>query len=200
LPQLLTLARGRVSIAIPCLPALRARLLEALFVLLPEALGRPSRHRRVPMGRLLCNFPLLLRRPLERSEPFAEPSLAELSSHEGSLHPHAALYVLEDQPVAVRANHNAKAAAEVVHVVPASQLGRVKSRPKLFPVPAREAFDCMVGFAVCISLRDPLALARPRPKGCLAELPFEGPGPGEELLSGGPKRASESERSLDGSY
>jgi hypothetical protein len=40
----------------------------------------------------------------------------------------------------------------------------------------------MVGFAICGSLRDPLALARPRPKGCQAELPLEGPSPGEELL------------------
>jgi hypothetical protein len=40
----------------------------------------------------------------------------------------------------------------------------------------------MVGFAICSALRDPLAVARPRPKGCQAELPLEGPGPGEELL------------------
>jgi hypothetical protein len=75
------------------------------------------------MGRPLCGFSLSLRRRLKRSEPFAEPRLAELPSHERSLHPYAALYVLEHQPVAVRANHYAETTADVVHVVPASQLG-----------------------------------------------------------------------------
>ncbi len=131
------------------------------------------------MGRPRCGFSLSLRYGLKRSEPFAKPRLAELSANERSLHSYAALYVLEYQPVAMRPNHNAKAAAKVVHVIPTSQLGRLKSRPKLFPSPAREAFNSMVGFAVCSSLRDPLAVARPRPKGCQTELPFEGPGPGE---------------------
>jgi hypothetical protein len=40
----------------------------------------------------------------------------------------------------------------------------------------------MVGFAICGSLRDVFTIARPRPKGGQAELPLEGPGPGEELL------------------
>jgi hypothetical protein len=113
------------------------------------------------MGRPLCSFSLSLRHRLKRSQPFAEPRLAELPTHDRSLHPYAALYVLEHQPVAVPANHHAKTATHVVHVVPASQLGRAKGRPKLFPGPAREAFDSMVGFAVCSSLRDPLAVARP---------------------------------------
>jgi len=113
------------------------------------------------MERPLCGFSLSLRRQLKRSEPFAEPRLAELPSHERSLHAYAALYVLEHQPVAVRANHDAETTAGVVHVVPASQLGRPQSRPKLFQGPAREAFHSMVGFAVCSSLRDPFAVARP---------------------------------------
>ncbi|MGB8331504.1 MAG: hypothetical protein WCE62_15365 [Polyangiales bacterium] len=39
-----------------------------------------------------------------------------------------------------------------------------------------------MGFAIRSSLRDPLPLARPRPKGRQAELPLEGPCPGEEIL------------------
>jgi hypothetical protein len=72
------------------------------------------------MGRPLCGFSLSLRRRLECAEPFAEPRLAELSSDERSLQPYAALYILEYQPVAVRPSHDAKAAADVVYVVPAS--------------------------------------------------------------------------------
>jgi hypothetical protein len=60
------------------------------------------------------------RRRLERSKLFAEPSLAELASHGRSLHPYAALYVLEDKPVAMRPNHHTKLATNVVDVVPAS--------------------------------------------------------------------------------
>ena len=142
---------------------------------------RPRNVRYVPPPRLseLCGFSLSLRHRLKRSEPFAEPRLAEFPIHERSLHPYAALYVLEHQPVAVRANHYAKTAADVVHVVPAAQLGRPQSRPKLFPGPAREAVDSVVGFAIRSSLRDPLAVARPRPEGGQAELSLEGPGPGE---------------------
>ena len=131
------------------------------------------------MRRLARGFSLSVRRRLKRSEPFAEPRLAELSSHERSLHPYAALDVLEHQPVAVWPNRNPVTAADGVKIIPASQLGGAKGRPKLFPGPAREAFHSMVGFAVCSSLRDPLAVARPRPKRCQAELPLEGPGPGE---------------------
>ncbi len=134
------------------------------------------------MGRLACGFQLSLRRRLERSKLFAEPRLAELASHERGLHANAAVHILEHEAVAMRPNHDAKTAANIVHVVPASQLGCLQSRPKLFPGPAREAVDSMVGFAIGSPLRDPLAVARPRPEGRQAELPLEGPGPGEELL------------------
>jgi hypothetical protein len=40
----------------------------------------------------------------------------------------------------------------------------------------------MASFVVCGPLREVLAVARPRPEGCQAELQLEGPGPGEELL------------------
>ncbi len=131
------------------------------------------------MGRPLCGFSLSLRYGLKCSEPFAEPRLAELSSHKRSLHPYAAPYVLEHQPVAVWPNCNPVTAANRVNIIPASQVGGAKGRPKLLPGPAREAVDSVVSFAVCSSVRDPLALARPRPKGRQAELAFEGPGPGE---------------------
>jgi hypothetical protein len=131
------------------------------------------------MGRLVCGFPLSPRHRLKRSEPFTEPRLAELPSHERGLHPQAALYILEYQPVAVRPNHDAKTAADVVHVIPTSELGCPQGRPKLSPGPAREAVDSMVRFAIRRPLRDLLAVARPRPEGCQAELPLEGPGPGE---------------------
>ena len=72
------------------------------------------------MARPLCGFSLSLRHRLKRSEPFAEPRLAELSRHERSLHPDAALRILEDKPVAMRPNHDTKLAANVVDVVPAS--------------------------------------------------------------------------------
>ncbi|KPK66334.1 MAG: hypothetical protein AMS21_02705 [Gemmatimonas sp. SG8_38_2] len=55
-------------------------------------------------------------------------------------------------------------------------------RMEVFPGPSGEALDALVGFAIDGSLGDLLAVARPRPEGCQAELPLEGPGPGEQLL------------------
>jgi hypothetical protein len=116
---------------------------------------------------------------LKGSKPLAEPILAELATDERGFHSDASLDILEYKPAAMLPNHNAKTAAEAVHVVPASQLSSHDSRPKLFPGPAREAVDSMVSFAICGPLRDALAVARPRPEGCQAELQLEGPGPGE---------------------
>jgi hypothetical protein len=96
----------------------------------------------------------------KRSELIAEPGFAELAGHGGRLYPKASLRILEYQPVAMRPNHDAKTAADVVHVIPASWLGRAKGRPKVFPGPAREAVDALVGFAVCGSLWDVLFGAR----------------------------------------
>jgi hypothetical protein len=59
-------------------------------------------------------------RRLERSKVFAEPSFAELAGHERSFHADASLFVLEYKPVAMRSNHDAKTAADVVNVIPAS--------------------------------------------------------------------------------
>jgi hypothetical protein len=69
---------------------------------------------------LVCDFPLSFRRRLERSELFAEPRLAQLSSHKRALHTNAALCILEYQPVAVSPNRDAVTAADGVNVVPAS--------------------------------------------------------------------------------
>ena len=42
--------------------------------------------------------------------------------------------------------------------------------------------DALMRFAVDGSLGNLFAIARPRQEGCQAELPLEGPGPGEQLL------------------
>jgi len=81
------------------------------------------------MERLVCCFQMSLRRRLERSKLFAEPSLAELASHERRLYPNATVGILEHEAVAVRPNHDTKPAANVVDVVPVSQLGSSKSGP-----------------------------------------------------------------------
>lgn len=99
-------------------------------------------------------------RCLKGSELLAQSSLAELASHERSLHPNAALYVLEDQPITMRPNHDTKTAADAVHIIPAPCPGRLKSRPEVFPGPARKAVDAMVSFAVRGPLWDVLAVAR----------------------------------------
>ena len=136
------------------------------------------------MGRQACAFQVSLRRRPERSKLLAQPRLTQLPSHERSLHPNAALYILEYQTVAMRTNHDAKSAADLVDVIPTSEPRCLQRRPKLFPGPACEAVDSMVGFAIGSPWRNVLALplVRPRPKGRQAELPLEGPGPGEELL------------------
>jgi hypothetical protein len=56
---------------------------------------------------------------LKGSQLFAEPRLAELASHERSLYPNAALYILEYQAVAMSPNHDAKPGTNTVHVIPA---------------------------------------------------------------------------------
>jgi len=116
------------------------------------------------MRRPAYGFQVSLRRRLERAKLFAEPRLAQFPRHKRGLHADASIYILEYEAVAMRPNHDAKTAADVVHLVPGSQLGCLQSRPKLFPGPAREAVDSVVGFAICSALRDPLAVARPRPK------------------------------------
>jgi hypothetical protein len=93
-------------------------LVEAPLVLIPQALGSPGGQ--VPIKRLACGFQVSLRCRLERAKLSAEPSLAELASHERRLHANATVGILEHEAVAMRPNHDAKTAADVVYVVPAS--------------------------------------------------------------------------------
>jgi hypothetical protein len=71
------------------------------------------------MERPACGFQMSLRRRPERSDLFAEPSLAELASHERRLYSNATAGILEHKPVAVRPNHDAKTTADVVNIIPA---------------------------------------------------------------------------------
>jgi hypothetical protein len=78
------------------------------------------------------------------TELLAQPRLAELTTHARCLHANAPLGVLKDEPVAMQPNHHAEATADVVQVVPASQLGSLKSGGERLPAPAREAVDPLV--------------------------------------------------------
>jgi len=71
------------------------------------------------MERLACGFQMSLRRRLERSEAFAEPSLAELASHERRLHANATVGILKHEAV----EHGVR--------VKASFVDRQLSKPRL---------------------------------------------------------------------
>jgi hypothetical protein len=121
------------------------------------------------------------RRP-EVSERLAYRRLSELPTHARRLHTNLPLGILKHEPVAIQAKHHAKAAADLVQVVPASQLGCSKSGSERSPGPTREAVDSLMRFAVRRSLGQLLSTARHGPKGCHPELGFEGAPRGEELL------------------
>jgi hypothetical protein len=70
------------------------------------------------MARLVCRFPLALRRRLKRSEPFAKPRLAEFPIYERGLHANGPRRILEDETVAMRTSHDTETAADVVHIIP----------------------------------------------------------------------------------
>jgi hypothetical protein len=67
------------------------------------------------------------------TELLAQRRLAELTTHARCLHANAPLGVLKDEPVAMQPNHHAEGTADVVQVVPASQLGSLKSGGERLP-------------------------------------------------------------------
>jgi hypothetical protein len=121
--ELSTFAKGVLAIAGPRLLALGTRLVERLLVLLPQGLRHPGRHGRVLMWPASRGFQLMRGRGLEGSELFAELGFAELAADERRLDPHTPIEVLEDQPIPMWPKHDAKTAADIMYVVPASQLG-----------------------------------------------------------------------------
>jgi hypothetical protein len=69
---------------------------------------------------MACGFHVSLRRRLESSKLFAKSSLAQVARYEGGFHADASIHILENESIAARPNHDAKAAADTMQVIPVS--------------------------------------------------------------------------------